>query len=105
MSRRDVDIAGPLAVGQRVKAWWLVVVDADAHVRREAEGAITRLVVCDTGILMYVRDDAGVTHGMHLQPNTLNDGAVLRSADYSVEIIKTVPRQSEMPMLAQQEAR
>lgn len=101
MSRREIDIAEPLAVGQRVKAWWLMWEGGDETVRYESEGAITRLVVCDTGVLMYVRNDVGATFGLHLQPNTLKGGVALRSADYGVEIVQSVPQQQRIPMLAQ----
>lgn len=106
MSRREIDIANPLVVGQRVHlTQWCDTDDAGVPSHKDVEGAVTRLVECDTGILMYVRDDAGVTHGAHLQRRFVSagrvDGVMMDSVDYNVRIVKSVPRQSEMPMLAQ----
>lgn len=106
MSRREIDVANPIAVGQRVRLWaWLSTDDNGARVEIDVEGAVTRLVECDTGILMWVKDSTGATHSVHLQKRFVSagrvDGVVMASVDYNVQIVQSVPQQSQMPMLAQ----
>lgn len=107
MSRREIDAASPLAVGQRVRLWvWLGCTDDGGMITKTVEGPVTRLVECDTGILMSVRDDAGCTHGAHLQRRFVGagrvDGVVMTTIDYRVRIVQSVPTQQSIPMLAQE---
>ena len=105
--RREIDVANPLSVGQRVRLWtWAGTTDDGAMVTKTVEGPITRMAECDTGILMWVRDDRGCTHGAHLQRRFVSagrvDGVVMAGADYRVTIVQAAPQQQRLPMLAQQ---
>lgn len=102
-SRRDIDVADPLIVGQRVTVGrmsldfeWL-----------QATGVLARMEDAETGVIVHVADDEGGTLSAHIFRKGIKDGRVQEGVDmcgpdYRIQIVKDVThRQCQIPMLAQ----
>ncbi len=103
-TRRDIDAAEPLIVGQRVTVACMGYEGSWSH----AAGVLSRMEDTETGVIVHVTGDDGSRLSAHISRKGIKNGRVqegvdLCGTDYRIQIEKGVThRQYQIPMLAQE---